>query len=161
MVVSPELISYLDKDRLFGDEVWHGFPSARADIREAGNCLATGCNTAAVFHLMRAVEWGLRALATDLGVRRLRGVRRSGRATLTPVAYSQWETILNSLPGHVASKLKRLRPGPTKHKRERFYEEAIEEIRESREHGVTMSCTRATCTGLKTRSQSSDTLNGL
>jgi hypothetical protein len=45
------------------------FPSAAADMASAGNCFAAGENTAAVFHLMRVCEHGLRALAAAVGVK--------------------------------------------------------------------------------------------
>ncbi len=47
---------------LFGKLVEASFPSAIFDIRSAGTCLATGHSTAAVFHLMRAMEAGLAVL---------------------------------------------------------------------------------------------------
>src|SRR5208282_2687692 len=47
---------------LFGNKVYQNFKSARTEIKDAGNCLAADLNTAAVFHLMRASEFGLRAL---------------------------------------------------------------------------------------------------
>jgi hypothetical protein len=55
----------LMETELFGAEVHAAFPSARRDIAQAGDCLVAECGTAAVFHLMRAVEHSLRALATD------------------------------------------------------------------------------------------------
>jgi hypothetical protein len=113
---------------LFGPAVKSAFPNAADDIREAGNCLAVDCNTAAVFHLMRAVELGLRAFAAHLGVRRLKSVTKGGIVHLTPVAYSQWEKILNQLPGKIEARLKRYRPGPVKHRYEQFYGESLQEI---------------------------------
>jgi hypothetical protein len=55
---------YFEQDALF-DEDFHAkaSPKINAEIKAAGNCLAADLNTAAVFHLMRAVEYGLRALA--------------------------------------------------------------------------------------------------
>src|SRR4051794_4802873 len=50
---------------IMGAEVKAAFPSAMPDVLEVGNCLAAECNTAAVFHLMRVAEVGLRALASD------------------------------------------------------------------------------------------------
>jgi HEPN domain-containing protein len=44
------------------------FPVARKEMAEAGRCHAVGMYTAAVFHCVRAVEIGLRAMATDLKV---------------------------------------------------------------------------------------------
>jgi hypothetical protein len=53
-------------DKLFGETVATNFPSAAFDIEEAGKCLALGRATACVFHLMRVMEVGLRALAKSL-----------------------------------------------------------------------------------------------
>jgi hypothetical protein len=66
--VAADRIDYIDQPALFGDAVSASFPSAARDIQEAGNCLAAENNTAAVFHLMRAAEVALRALAKDRGV---------------------------------------------------------------------------------------------
>src|SRR4051812_31350538 len=53
---------------LFGAAVEDGFPSSAFDISEAGKCLACGRWTAAVMHLMRALEAPLAALAAHVGV---------------------------------------------------------------------------------------------
>lgn len=53
---------YYDQDELFGSEVKARFPKATKEIVSAGNCYATGNNTACVFHLMRAVELGARTM---------------------------------------------------------------------------------------------------
>lgn len=44
------------------------FPSASYDVEEAGRCIALERSTAAVFHLMRALEFGLVALGKTLGI---------------------------------------------------------------------------------------------
>jgi hypothetical protein len=44
------------------------WPTANEEIVAAGNCYATGNNTACVLHLMRAVEHGARAMVAGLGV---------------------------------------------------------------------------------------------
>lgn len=53
---------------LFGQAVDDAFPSAAFDVTEAGRCLATGRWTAAVMHLMRALEVPLAALAEHAGI---------------------------------------------------------------------------------------------
>lgn len=53
---------------LFGEAVDDAFPRAAYDITEAGKCLALERWTAAVMHLMRALEHGLAALAAFCGV---------------------------------------------------------------------------------------------
>jgi hypothetical protein len=59
------------------------FPDAEFDIEEAGRCLALGRNTACVFHLMRTVEVGLRALGASLN-----------DPNLDPKSNPSWEAIL-------------------------------------------------------------------
>ena len=59
---------YYEQPKLFGDEVFNKFPSAKNDIFEAGTCLALERGTATVMHLMRVVEVGLKVLASTLGV---------------------------------------------------------------------------------------------
>ena len=86
--VGPELRSYVENDLLFGPAVRKNFPDATPDIREAGNCLAADCNTAAVFHLMRVAEHGLRALAFD---------RRINLPKGKPIDLATWEDLLKKL----------------------------------------------------------------
>ena len=51
---------------LFGDKVHQSFKSSRYDIAEAGKCLALDRSTAAVMHLMRALEPALLAMAKEV-----------------------------------------------------------------------------------------------
>ena len=60
---------FLEHENLFGKHVSNSFPSASDEIKAAGNCLALDLNTAAMFHLMRAAELGMRALARHLRVK--------------------------------------------------------------------------------------------
>lgn len=52
----------------FGNAVALAFPSAGDDILAAGRCLALDEPTACVFHSMRVLEHGLRAMAVKLGI---------------------------------------------------------------------------------------------
>lgn len=72
----------------FGEAVLDAFPSAAPDIESAGKCLALGEPTAAVFHLMRAMEVVLRVL---------------GRALDIPYAPS-WESYLKQINANMAAK---------------------------------------------------------
>jgi hypothetical protein len=83
--------SFIDNDELFGSRVGKAFSSASQDIREAGNCLAADCNTAAVFHLMRAAEVAMRALARD------RDVEFKDK----PIEHKEWGQILPNLESKV------------------------------------------------------------
>ena len=68
MYIPTEKAEYYNKSELFGAKVKVKFPEANKEIIEAGNCYAAGNNTACIFHLMRAVEHGMRALALKLNV---------------------------------------------------------------------------------------------
>jgi hypothetical protein len=67
----------------FGDNVNKKFPGAQNDIESASKCFAFGRYTAVVFHLMRAMELGLRALGNSLNDTRL-----------DPKRNPTWDTIL-------------------------------------------------------------------
>jgi HEPN domain-containing protein len=62
-------IPYFGKAReIFGSKVEQKFPNATEDIEGAGNCLALGQPTAAVFHLMRAMELAVQTLSSTLDI---------------------------------------------------------------------------------------------
>jgi hypothetical protein len=63
--VSQGHFEFLEEDALFGPAVKSRFPSAGRDIKAAGDCFAAECSAAAVFHLMRVAEIGLRSLVRD------------------------------------------------------------------------------------------------
>jgi len=66
--VRSEVARYFDEPNLFGEQVTDRFPTVTHDVADAGKCLALGQGTATVFHLMRVMEIGLRALAAPLGI---------------------------------------------------------------------------------------------
>lgn len=130
LAVVPSRSAYVDNPALFGQAVPDAFPSAMPDLIQAGNCLAADCNTAAVFHLMRGVEWGLRALCANVGIKRVKSkIKKSGRITYTPIEYTEWEKILDELQEHVDAKLKTLKRGTTKQELQGFYYPALQDIR--------------------------------
>jgi len=69
-VIPPDRANFFERDNLFGDEVKRACSAEiNAEIKDAGNCLAADLNTAAIFHLMRVAESGMRALARHLKVK--------------------------------------------------------------------------------------------
>lgn len=60
--------AFYNNPSLFGDTVALQFGSAAFDIEHAGDCLALGQFTAAVMHLMRALEVATDALGRGLGL---------------------------------------------------------------------------------------------
>jgi hypothetical protein len=113
----------IDQEDLFGDLVSRKFPSAVADIREAGNCLAAECPTASVFHLMRTAEIGLRALARD----------REIAFPDKPLELKEWGEILPNLDSKVAKmreeSVKKWTDAQIKEIQVRFYGEVSQELR--------------------------------
>jgi CYTH domain-containing protein len=88
VLIESNKASYVDNEKLLGEAVYEAFSSARFDIKEAGNCFAVECWTAAVFHLMRVAEHGLRALARD------RRIRLPKKAEIT---LATWEDLIRQL----------------------------------------------------------------
>lgn len=68
MALEPDKARLFNTPHPFGDPVAQRFPSAVVDVEEAAKCLALDRATACVFHLMRVLEIGLQALASDLGL---------------------------------------------------------------------------------------------
>lgn len=69
--IPPERIRFWPKQSepfALGKAVDSSFPSSTFDANNAGQSLAAGLSTAAVFHLMRILEIGLSALGNQFGV---------------------------------------------------------------------------------------------
>ena len=117
---SPEELSkYYDKGKLFGDAVFDAFPSARFDIREAGNCLACDNNTAVVFHLMRVAEHGLRSIAKKVGI------KLTDKGKPQPIEFATWDKVITAINNKITA-ARTLPQGPKKTKSLQFYANAAE-----------------------------------
>jgi hypothetical protein len=114
----PDAHEYFEQDALFGDEVRVKFPSAAADIKAAGNCLALDLWTAAVFHLMRVVEYGLRALARE---------RKIKLPKKRELEWAEWQEIISGIDQKVAL-IRQWSRGSVKDKALAFYCGAIGEF---------------------------------
>jgi hypothetical protein len=90
----PEtFVQYCNNEKLFDNElveVSKRFPKANIEFTSAGNCFAAEEYTACVFHLMRGLEQGLRALAKAVGVP-------------FPKQYDQktWGTLIRDIKGNI------------------------------------------------------------
>lgn len=112
-----------------GDKVYDVFPDARFDAEQFALCMMAGASTAAVFHLMRVVEWGIRKLGHDLGVRKIKEVTqpkpwnklKKPLVKMVPIENQTWDKIHGYLRAKVDAKMRGLRPGPTKDAKQSFY----------------------------------------
>jgi hypothetical protein len=101
------------------------FKQSEDDCREAVYCFAVGRNTACVFHLMRAVEHGMRSLAAKLRIKNV----PSGKST-RPVAWSEWQAVIDAIEGKARQTVGAMKAGPARDVKQRFYGDAIASIRE-------------------------------
>lgn len=65
--IKSEKAQYCDPGWLVGTPIQDKFPRAHGEFQSAGRCYAYGENTACAFHLNRALEDGLKALAVAVG----------------------------------------------------------------------------------------------
>lgn len=67
-LVPPDNLKYYNNTELAGAEFKANFPQGNVELIEAGNCLAFDRYTSCVFHLMRALEHGLKSLEEALNI---------------------------------------------------------------------------------------------
>jgi hypothetical protein len=90
---------YFEQEMLYGTSVYRACSiEINAEIKAAGNCLAVNLNTAAIFHLMRVAEFGMRALARHLKVK----VKRN------TIDSAGWTEIINQIEEATAGRWKKL-----------------------------------------------------
>lgn len=111
--MSDERIKYYHNCEPLGSEARAAFPTANEELRHAGKCYAIYEHTACVYHCMRALESGLRALATDVGV------------TWT---VQQWQVVINEIEKAIKSLGNSLPCGQAKSERTQFLSEAAKEF---------------------------------
>lgn len=89
------------------------FPEAVEDVRAATDLWALGHYTASVFHTMRLLEYGLCALARDLGVNH---------------ANQNWQNIIEQIEAVIKQQQRTLARGESRNKRLQFLSEAAKEF---------------------------------
>lgn len=91
--VSPERAGYYDNEELLPAATGLKFPVCRQELIDAGSCYALGYSTAAVFHAIRSLEAGIRALSRCLGI-----------ADPTKAADRNWGRLLKTLKEGIDAK---------------------------------------------------------
>jgi hypothetical protein len=117
--IPPHRSKYWRIEKPFGDPVYDNFPSARADATSAGDCLAVEQYEASVFHAMRVAEKGLRVLARERGIRKLRNAA---------IEWADWQTIVSALEDAAKQIKDTWTKGEKKDRATEFYRGAIGEI---------------------------------
>ena len=89
--IADDKKDYFQKADLFGPQVSSAFPSSAVEIQSAGSRFALEQYDACVFHLMRALEHPLRALAEDLGV------PPPAKKPQTPLDLRTWGDVIGAI----------------------------------------------------------------
>lgn len=110
--ISNDAAWWYDNGQSFGLEVLNAFPSSEEDIIEAGNCYAFDRSTACVFHAMRVLEYGLGALAKDVGL---------------TFDIQNWHTIIEQIESEIKAQGK-AKKSTVKDERLQFLSEAAKEF---------------------------------
>jgi hypothetical protein len=92
--IPPAKSEFFEKDDLFGESVNKAFPVAKSEIKDAGNCLAADLYSAAIFHLMRVVEFGMREMAFQLKAKTL---IKKLKQTNIPIELGTWDELETTL----------------------------------------------------------------
>ena len=89
------------------------FPSSEIDVATGVDLWALGHSTASVFHFMRVLEHGLRAMAADVG---------------KTFDIQQWQNIIDEIESEIRRLGKNLPRGSAKNERLQFLSEAAKEF---------------------------------
>ena len=113
LVIPEENVElYAQPKPLFGEDVGRVFPEAIYDVEEGTRCLALEQWTAAVFHMMRVLEKGLRWLAAEVG------------ATMEPeVELENWKVVIDQIEAKIRA-LENQQKSAAKSEKSQFYCEA-------------------------------------
>jgi len=95
--------------------IFDAFPSSRTEVEEGLDCYALGHPTAAVFHMMRVAELGMRALARE----------RQVTFPKHPLEWADWQNILDQTEAKAKAATNSMSRGPPKDAALAFYNGAI------------------------------------
>jgi hypothetical protein len=101
-------------------QVFGAFESARKEIEEGVDCYALGHNTACVFHMCRAAEIGLRAIAKERGISAVRGS--------VPLEWGTWGQVFQAIEPKI-EEIKTKPNGPQKDAALAFYQQVLADLR--------------------------------
>lgn len=121
--IPADRVPYYGNENLLNPKARERFPLAAREVFEAGICYANGCDTACVFHLMRAAEYGLRALA-----KKLRISFKTKKGASVPIDLQEWGTIIEKIESTIDA-MKSLPKGRRKSDDLKFYSEVAKEFR--------------------------------
>jgi len=111
---------YFEQEQLFGEKTHEQFRDACNDIKDAGNCIAAELYTAAVFHLMRVAEFGLRHIADRVKV------ELKDKGNPIPIEYATWDKVIQGIQNKI-TETRKLSQGVEKNEELQFYSDAADQ----------------------------------
>ena len=114
LFIPPHLAAFFQKEDILPEDARHSFPQANRELTIAGSCLSLGLSTASVFHSMRALEYGIGALAADTNV---------------VFDIQTWHGVIDEIERAIKLEAKSLPKGTAKNERLQFLSEAAAEFR--------------------------------
>jgi hypothetical protein len=94
-VIPQDKAGFFEQNDLLGKSFHDSAsPEISAEIKAAGNCLAADLNTAAIFHLMRAVEHAMRAVVVHLKI----------RVKNKPLEHAGWDEMIKLIEKKIRDK---------------------------------------------------------
>lgn len=109
---------FMQPRKFMTEDSKEAFPKARQEMAAAGRCHAVGQHTAAVFHCMRAVEIGMRAMAIELNV----------TVGDLPLELADQENVIRGIESKIQA-MKDRRKGTEKDEDLNFYSQAAMQFR--------------------------------
>lgn len=104
---------YYQSNKLLSSTARSAFPRMAQEVRSAGTAYAVGLPTASIFHCMRAVEFGIGALARELGL---------------VWGKEQWHSIIEKIESKIEAERRSLPKGTDRDNRLKFLSEVAKEF---------------------------------
>ena len=111
--IPKEQSMFLDREHKEKENLAQSFPSTLEDYKEAIFCYVNGRHTAAVFHAMRVLEYGLEALAKDVSLN---------------FDVQQWGNIIDQIEKEIKTIRVTMSRGLAKNERLQFLSESAKEF---------------------------------
>ena len=118
--LAPPKDSFFQSKTLLGKAVHSRFPDADKDAQDTANGFAFELYTAAVFHLMRVAEYGLRALADEVNAVPMH------RTTPVPITEADWQQIIAAIRDKIEESHKDPKCDPLRRSKLGYYSDAAD-----------------------------------
>jgi len=118
--IPPPRDRYFKAKNLLGQAAHERFPEIDKDAQDVANCIAGELYTAAVFHLMRIAECGLRAIAREVAATPIRNKIK------VPIEEADWEGVIIAIRAKLDAARKLPKTSKLRRSKLAFYSDATD-----------------------------------